>query len=85
MENRCRTGQEITDNPFLLNEEYDVAGGWACGRGNECQDWSWRYVAFLGQFGMEIFEDVVTLLNWYKKHGEPIEQDFTVIAEEVKS
>ncbi|KAI1381359.1 hypothetical protein F4677DRAFT_123042 [Hypoxylon crocopeplum] len=94
---RCNTGQEITQSTVGLDEEYDVAGGWACGTGNEStcyimygrpkgasdQGWSWHYVAHLGQFRMKVFDDVTTVLDWYQRNTEPTERDFIVTAEEV--
>lgn len=47
------------------------------------QDWSWRYVATMGQFGIEVFEDVVGLLHWYKNWSQPRQRDFEIMAEEV--
>ncbi|KAI1771873.1 hypothetical protein F4818DRAFT_193155 [Hypoxylon cercidicola] len=94
MGKKCETGQEIMNNVGI---KYDVAGGWACGYGNESvcyimysrlkgatdQDWSWRYVANLGQFGIEIFDDVKAVLGWYQGLVEPTESDFEITAEEV--
>ncbi|KAK8875223.1 hypothetical protein PGQ11_005737 [Apiospora arundinis] len=47
------------------------------------QSWSWRYVATLGQFGEEVFEDVIGMLEWYKSYDEPEEQDWEVLPGEV--
>lgn len=94
-----RTADEIIDRTVAIQEEYEIAGGWACGeRGNEAtcyavysrpkdasgdRNWSWRYVASLGQFGTQIFQDVVKLLEWYKSYGEPKEEYWGVTAEDV--
>lgn len=94
-----RTADEIIDETVGVGEEYEIAGGWACSeKGNEAtcyavysrpkdaggdRDWSWRYVASLGQFGTQIFQDVVELLEWYKSYGEPKEEYWGVTAEEV--
>ncbi|KAK8126963.1 uncharacterized protein PG998_002722 [Apiospora kogelbergensis] len=91
---RVRTPAEIAEVAFIFEEEYEIAGGWACGeKGNEAscyvaysrprdggeeRKWSWRYVASLGQYGEEFFEDVVGLLNWYKSYDEPRESDWDV-------
>ncbi|KAI0906868.1 hypothetical protein F4824DRAFT_363635 [Ustulina deusta] len=94
-EKSVRSGRDIINKTVGIDDEYDVAGGWACGSGNEAtcylmysrlkggEDWSWRYVASLGQFGTEVFNDVVALLHWYKTYGEPSEGDFDVTADEV--
>lgn len=82
-----------------LRKEYEIAGGWVCGekgkevacyavygrpRGaGEDRDWSWYYVACLGQFGTQVFDNVVDLLEWYKSYGEPHEDEWSVSAEEI--
>ncbi|KAI1115457.1 hypothetical protein F5Y14DRAFT_129931 [Nemania sp. NC0429] len=96
VEQSARTGDAIINETVGIDVEYEVAGGWACGDGNEATcfvmssrrketdaDWSWRYVASLGQFGTKVFDDLAALLEWYKTYGEPIERDFNVIADEV--
>lgn len=110
-----KTPEEIDEGTGgELAEEYEIAGGWACGeKGNEAtcyvvysrprenrdvdagvneneneeerRRWSWRYVASLGQYGMEVFEDVVQLLDWYKSYDEPREEDWDVTVEDVFS
>lgn len=50
---------------------------------SEDQSRSWRYVASLGQFGTQIFQDVVELLEWHKSYSEPKEKYWGVTAEEV--
>lgn len=95
----ARTADEIIDHTPGVGDEYEIAGGWACGeKGNKAtcyavysrpkdaggdRSWSWRYVASLGQFGTQIFQDVVELLEWYKSHSEPKEEYCGVTAEEV--
>ncbi|KAK7753972.1 hypothetical protein SLS62_004071 [Diatrype stigma] len=73
-------------------EDWEVSAGWWCGRGpeatcfivycrNEDQDkeWGWRYVAQLGQYGEEIFEDVVGLLQWYATlYVPPMDHRFNI-------
>ncbi|KAH9904529.1 hypothetical protein F4778DRAFT_732802 [Xylariomycetidae sp. FL2044] len=49
----------------------------------EKEDWSWRYVACLGQFGTLVFGDVVELLEWYRSHQEPQMEDWSIDADEV--
>ncbi|KAI1138323.1 hypothetical protein F5Y05DRAFT_35631 [Hypoxylon sp. FL0543] len=96
---RVRTAGEIIGKTVGIGEDYEIAGGWACGeKGNEAscyvvygrrrdagedRGWSWRYVACLGQFGTLVFENVAELLEWYKSYGEPQEDDWSVSAEEV--
>ncbi|KAI9149897.1 hypothetical protein HJFPF1_09643 [Paramyrothecium foliicola] len=36
------------------------------------EDWGWRYLAQLGQYGLEIFNDVVELLQWNETLGLPL-------------
>ena len=82
------------------NDVWDVAGGWLLSEtGNECsvyamysrprednnQGWSWRYVISLGQFGTEVFDDIVGVLDWYQALNEPDEQDFELTADEIFS
>ncbi|KAK6863579.1 hypothetical protein PG995_000107 [Apiospora arundinis] len=96
-----KTPDEVIGCTQGLEDEYEIAGGWACGdKGNEAtcyvvysrprdggeeeeevkeQSWSWRYVATLGQFGEEVFEDVVAMLEWYKSYDEPQEQDWEIL------
>ncbi|RYC62019.1 hypothetical protein CHU98_g4203 [Xylaria longipes] len=95
VEQSVRSGDDIINTTVGINDEYEVAGGWACGRGNEAtcyvmysrckggEDWSWRYVADLGQYGTEVFDHIVALLDWYKTYDEPSENDFKVTAGEV--
>ncbi|KAI5924549.1 hypothetical protein F4810DRAFT_129685 [Camillea tinctor] len=96
---RVRTASEIINQTVGLGEEYEIAGGWACGeKGNEAtcyavysrpqhegekRGWSWRYVTCLGQFGTHVFQHVIELLEWYKSYGEPREEDWGVTADEV--
>ncbi|KAI1206763.1 uncharacterized protein F4807DRAFT_469977 [Annulohypoxylon truncatum] len=94
-QNRRRSGRYILEQTYGHKQKYDVAAGFMCGSGNEStsyivysrpkgdanQAWSWRYVAFLGQFGIGVFNDVIALLDWYQKYGEPDERDFTADAE----
>ena len=97
---RCKSGQCIIEHTVEVDEDYDVAGGWACGekgnestcyaiysrpKGGKSEVWSWRYVAFMGQFGTRIFEDIIAVLDWYHQRGQPTEEEFTVTAEEVFS
>lgn len=100
---RVRTAQEIANDVQRLDEEFEIAGGWACGlKGsesacyavyvrpkvegeNEKRDWSWCYVANLGQFGTRLFRDAVEMLEWYTSYSEPSEEDWeaAVSAEEL--
>lgn len=100
---RVRTTQEIANDASWLDENFEIAGGWACGlKGSETtcyavycrpkaeeedekRDWSWRYVACLGQFGTYVFQNVVEMLGWYETYAEPSEGDWeaAVSAEEV--
>ncbi|KAI1457875.1 hypothetical protein F4805DRAFT_158259 [Annulohypoxylon moriforme] len=65
-------------------EEYECKAAWECGRGPEetcfvayCRqeedgkDWAWRYVADLGQYGQEVFDNLVELLQWYETLLKP--------------
>lgn len=94
---RVEDGQSIYSKTQEVQENYDVAGGWVLGSGNEStcyaiycrskhgkwQNWSWRYVASLGQFGERIFDDLASVLDWYKNYEEPDERDFDITAAEV--
>ncbi|KAI4862296.1 hypothetical protein F4820DRAFT_27032 [Hypoxylon rubiginosum] len=73
-------------------DDWEVTAGWQCGRGPEAtcfviycrnevegKDWGWRYVAQLGQYGEEIFEDVVGMLQWYETlYAPPLDHRFDV-------
>ena len=98
IQQRVKDGQGIFDiSDSVVREDYDVAGGWELGSGNESrclamysrpksdesQGWSWRYVASLGQFGSEIFDDLVGVLDWYKTYNEPEEEDLVIDPEVV--
>ncbi|GAP84068.1 putative FAD binding domain-containing protein [Rosellinia necatrix] len=95
VEKSVRNGCDIIDQTIGIDEQYDVAGGWTFGSGNEVacyamysqgleeEDWSWRYVVSLGQFGIEVFDDIAALLDWYKTYGEPNDSDFEVIPDDV--
>ncbi|KAI0111605.1 hypothetical protein F4814DRAFT_460801 [Daldinia grandis] len=63
----------------LRLEEWETKAGWECGMGPETtcfvaycrqdetgKEWAWRYGADQGQYGMEIFDNVVELLQWYE-------------------
>lgn len=94
---RVKDGQSICSKTQGVQENYDVVGGWELGSGNEStcyaiycrskrgkgQSWSWRYVASLGQFGERIFDDLASVLDWYKSYMEPGERDFEIMAAEV--
>ncbi|KAI2783467.1 hypothetical protein F4815DRAFT_503402 [Daldinia loculata] len=60
-------------------EDWETKAGWECGRGPETtcfvaycrqdqtgKEWAWRYVADQGQYGTEVFDNVVELLQWYE-------------------
>lgn len=84
---QVRAPDEITDQLGFLKEDYEIAGAWRCGdAGDEATShimysrpraageeggWSWRYVACLGQYGINVYENVVKLLEWYKSYREP--------------
>ncbi|KAK8133377.1 hypothetical protein PG984_005389 [Apiospora sp. TS-2023a] len=74
------TGNEATCYVVYSRARTDAAAG-----EEERRGWSWRYVASLGQYGEQWFEDMVGLLAWYKSYGEPREEDWSVTAEEVFS
>ncbi|KAF4448960.1 fad binding domain-containing [Fusarium albosuccineum] len=97
IQKKVRTGQAITDWVREL-EEYDVAGGWECSahgnesycyafycrpKGDENQGWSWRYAASMGQFGNELFDDLVAVLKWNTRNVEVTGHDLEITAEEV--
>lgn len=97
---QVRAPDEITDQLGFLKEDYEIAGAWRCGdKGNEAtchimysrprgageeREWSWRYVACLGQWGINVYENVVELLEWYKSYMEPKdESDWNITDQEV--
>ncbi|KAJ3542095.1 hypothetical protein NM208_g4284 [Fusarium decemcellulare] len=97
IQKKVRTGQAITDWVPEL-EEYDVAGGWECSdhgnesycyafycrpKGDKSQDWSWRYAVMMGQFGNELFDDLVAVLKWNMGNAEVSGYDLRITAEEV--
>ncbi|KAF3062430.1 hypothetical protein GL218_03832 [Daldinia childiae] len=64
----------------FLVDGWEAKAGWECGRGPETtcfiaycrqdetgKEWAWRYVADQGQYGTEVFDNVVELLQWYEK------------------
>ncbi|GAD98118.1 hypothetical protein MGYG_05005 [Paecilomyces variotii No. 5] len=70
-----KTGLNYWDGPY----GWKVAAGWECGMGPEttcfvvyCQheesgkEWAWRYVAERGQYGVDVFDNVVEMLQWYE-------------------
>ncbi|KAH7123361.1 hypothetical protein B0J13DRAFT_566472 [Dactylonectria estremocensis] len=101
IQQRVMTGEAILDETEGLDEmnDYDIAGGWLSGGGgesnvfvfysrpkeDESQGWSWRYVAAQGQFGIEFFDDIVAVLDWYRDQDAPLEIEFKVTAEDVFS
>ncbi|KAF3061329.1 hypothetical protein GL218_04302 [Daldinia childiae] len=95
---RCVTGEKILElTAYEFEDKYEIAGGLESGQGNasvcyimysrlkegENRDWSWRYVTTRGQFGVDVFENVVELLDWYKNRSQPRESDCYITAEEV--
>ncbi|KAH7324544.1 hypothetical protein B0I35DRAFT_509273 [Stachybotrys elegans] len=88
---KVQSGETILEETTGL-EDYNVAGGWELGGGNEASvyavysqlkeaedcEWSWRYVASLGQFGDEVFNDMVGVLNWYKDQNIPGKDEIEV-------
>ncbi|KAI0156268.1 hypothetical protein BJ166DRAFT_532439 [Pestalotiopsis sp. NC0098] len=97
---QVRAPDEITDQLGFLKEDYEIAGAWRCGdAGDEASshimysrpraageegDWSWRYVACLGQYGINVYENVVELLEWYKSYREPRdESDWNITDQDV--
>ncbi|KAH7011423.1 hypothetical protein EDB80DRAFT_389039 [Ilyonectria destructans] len=101
IQQRVMTGEAILDETEGHDEmnNYDIAGGWLSGGGgesgvyviysrpkeDESEGWSWRYVAAEGQFGMEIFDNIVTVLDWYKGQDEPVEAELKINANNVFS
>ncbi|KAF2138202.1 uncharacterized protein K452DRAFT_301168 [Aplosporella prunicola CBS 121167] len=73
-------------------EEWDVMAGWESGSGpettcyilfcrsrdDERKGWAWRYVADMGQYGTEVFDNVVELLQWYETLHKPDLEDLDV-------
>ncbi|KAK6958243.1 hypothetical protein Daesc_001040 [Daldinia eschscholtzii] len=60
-------------------EDWETVAGWECGTGPETtcfvaycrheedgKEWGWRYGAEQGQYGIEVFDNVVELLQWYE-------------------
>lgn len=96
IQQRVKDGRDILDR-IVFEEDYDVAGGWELGYGNEAvcfamysrprsdesQGWSWRYVAMLGGDGTEVFDDLAGVLDWYKGYNDPDDQDIHIVSEEV--
>ncbi|KAF7550320.1 hypothetical protein G7Z17_g5808 [Cylindrodendrum hubeiense] len=93
------TGEDILDITSGLDDSrtYDIAGGWVCGHGNESgfyivysrptwdksRGWSWRYLVSQGQFGCEIYDDIVAVLDWYSDQNEPNETDIEDAVREI--
>ncbi|KAI1214498.1 uncharacterized protein F4807DRAFT_130232 [Annulohypoxylon truncatum] len=63
----------------LDDDDWEVVAGWECGGGPETRcfvvycrqeqtgkEWRWRYVADMGQYGVEVFDNLVELLQWYE-------------------
>lgn len=101
IQQRVMTGEAILDETEGHDEmnDYDIAGGWLFGGGgesgvyviycrpieDESEGWSWRYVAAQGQFGIEIFDNIIAVLDWYKEQEEPVEVELKINAENVFS
>ncbi|KAL6415440.1 putative fad binding domain-containing protein [Ilyonectria robusta] len=88
-------GYDETDE-YDEMRDYDIAGGWLSGEGgesgvyviysrlkDESEGWSWRYVAAQGQFGTEIFDNIVAVLDWYKGECEPVDIELKINAKDV--
>ncbi|KAI1399439.1 hypothetical protein F4819DRAFT_464935 [Hypoxylon fuscum] len=78
-------------------DDWEVKAGWECGQGPEttcfivyCRQeetgkgWAWRYVAEMGQYGEEVFDNVVELLQWYETlYIPPLDDQLDVFMGEV--
>ncbi len=93
-ESATEVEQRVVDPVELDLWDWEILGGWKCGRGPETtcyvlycvaggdkgdhgggnpKDacWKWRYVANMGQYGIEVFDNVVELLEWYQELHVP--------------
>ncbi|XDG03711.1 hypothetical protein ABKA04_003326 [Annulohypoxylon sp. FPYF3050] len=63
----------------LVEDDWETAAAWECGRGPETRcfvaycrheengkEWRWRYIAERGQYGVDVFDNLVELLQWYE-------------------
>ncbi|KAI1090084.1 hypothetical protein F5B19DRAFT_464591 [Rostrohypoxylon terebratum] len=68
----------------LDDDNWEAAAAWECGRGPETRcfvaycrheengkEWRWRYVAERGQYGVDVFDNLVELLQWYETLYKP--------------
>ncbi|KAI2629299.1 hypothetical protein GGS26DRAFT_560151 [Hypomontagnella submonticulosa] len=61
----CGSGPETTCYVLYCRaEEHD-------GGSDDDTSWRWRYVADMGQYGVEVFDNVVELLEWYEELHVP--------------
>ncbi|KAH7016726.1 hypothetical protein EDB80DRAFT_271103 [Ilyonectria destructans] len=70
------TGDDIGD---------DIGDDMGDDTGDESQGWAWRYIVSQGQFGIDFFDNIVAVLDWYKEQGEPLEIEIGVTAKDVFS
>ncbi|KAI1460212.1 hypothetical protein F4805DRAFT_418616 [Annulohypoxylon moriforme] len=92
---KCMSEEAIHKLGF---DEYDVAAGFECGiglakftvvmysrlKGDTREDgWMWRYGAWMGQFGFEVYDDIVSFLEWYQRYNEREGEGLTLTAQDV--
>ncbi|KAI0376691.1 hypothetical protein F5Y04DRAFT_265844 [Hypomontagnella monticulosa] len=61
----CGQGPETTCYVLYCRAEEDEDGN------DDDTSWGWRYVADMGQYGDEVFDNVVELLEWYEELHVP--------------
>ncbi|KAI1106349.1 hypothetical protein F4804DRAFT_348415 [Jackrogersella minutella] len=75
---------DLAEEACMGQEGWEALAGWECGRGPEMkcfavycrkedagEEWAWRYVTEAGQYGWNIFDNVVELLRWYERENMP--------------
>ena len=61
----CGNGPETVRYVLYYRVEENEGGN------DNAISWWWRYVADMGQFGVQVFDNVVDLLQWYEELHVP--------------